>query len=343
METKIAFPGLGIGEFDLNNVAFTLGDGFEVYWYGIILTSGILFAMAYVLFRSKYEKVVSDDIIDIALWTVILGIVGARTYYVLTSLDHYIPEPFNLLEFLKGVVNLRNGGIAIYGSIIGGALGIIIGTRIKKINTLKFMDMTAPGVMIGQILGRWGNFFNGEAFGGQVGEGHPLYFLRMGLISDNTVDDFGTFEMVYVHPTFLYESLWNLAGFFLINALYKKKKFNGQVTCMYLAWYGFGRMFIEGLRTDSLYVGQFRISQVVGLLCFVIFGTLWVLGIIHAKKLEGRSNLNKFEALLIPSLEMNPVFFKKNEKCGDGDDSDKNNTDIEEKSETRENQDGADN
>ena len=133
MGTKIAFPGLGIGEFDLNNVAFTLGDGFEVYWYGIIITSGIFFAMAYVYFRSKYERVVSDDIIDIALWTIILGVVGARTYYVLTSLDHYIPEPFDLIEFLKAVVNLRNGGIAIYGSIIGGAIGVIIGTRIKKI------------------------------------------------------------------------------------------------------------------------------------------------------------------------------------------------------------------
>ena len=345
MGTKIAFPGLGIGEFDLNNVAFTLGDGFEVYWYGIIITSGIFFAMAYVYFRSKYERVVSDDIIDIALWTIILGVVGARTYYVLTSLDHYIPEPFDLIEFLKAVVNLRNGGIAIYGSIIGGAIGVIIGTRIKKINTLKFMDMTAPGVMLGQIMGRWGNFFNGEAFGGIVSEGSPLYFLRMGLISRNTVDDFGTYEMVYVHPTFLYESLWNLAGFFIINILYKKKKFNGQVVCMYLAWYGFGRMFIEGLRTDSLYVGPFRISQVVGLLCFVVFGALLIWGLIHSKKLEEKSNLNKFEALLIPSLEMNPVFFKKKDDSADKDgNNDDGVADTAQKADTQEeSQDGTDN
>lgn len=316
MGTKVAFPGLGIGEFELNNVAFSVGDGFEVYWYGIIITMGILFATAYVYFRSKYEKVISDNVIDVALWTIIIAVVGARTYYVLTSLEHYIPEPFNFVQFVKNVVNLRGGGLAIYGAIIGGALGIIIGTRIKKINTLKFLDMTAPGVMIGQIMGRWGNFFNGEAFGGIVNEGNPLYFMRMGLISHNTVEDFGTYDMVYVHPTFLYESLWNLAGVLLINALYKKKKFNGQVTCMYLAWYGFGRMFIEGLRTDSLYVGSFRISQVVGLLCFVVFGTLMILGIIHSKKFDGEKKLNRFEALMVPSLEMNPVFFtkKKNEE-----------------------------
>ena len=316
--TKVSFPGLGIGEFELNNVAFTLGEDFAVYWYGIIITCGILFAICYVLFRSKYEKIISDNIIDVALWTIILGVVGARLYYVLTSLDAYIPEPFDFVQFFKNVINVRGGGLAIYGAIIGGALGIVIGTRVKKINTLKFLDMTAPGVMIGQLMGRWGNFFNDEAFGGIVSEGHPLYFMRMGLISSNSVADFGTEEMVYVHPTFLYESLWNLTGFILINALYKKKKFNGQVTCMYLAWYGFGRFFIEGLRTDSLYVGPFRISQVVGLLCFVIFGGALVAGLIYSKKFESEEKLSGFDKLLVPTLEMNPVFFeKKSENAND--------------------------
>ncbi len=322
MNTRFSFPGLGIAEHEIDNVAFRIGDSFEVYWYGVIITSGILFALMYVFFRSKYEKILSDHIIDVALWTVVLGVLGARFYYVITSLDSYLPEPFDLLQFLKNVINLREGGIAIYGAIIFGALGIILTTRIKKINTLKFMDMTAPGVMIGQLMGRWGNFFNGEAFGGIVSENHPLYFMRMGLSSRNSYGDFGTTDMVYVHPTFLYESIWNLIGFIVINVLYKKKKFNGQVTCMYLAWYGFGRFFIEGLRTDSLYVGPFRISQVVGLFCFVVFGTLTVVGIAYSKKFDDEEKLNKFGKLLVPSLEMNPVFFEKknNKKTNNGDD-----------------------
>ena len=311
MKNLVAFPGLGIGEFQLDNVAFTIGD-FPVYWYGVIITCGIVFAFLYAIFRGKYESVKLDDILDIGIWTVILGVIGARLYYVLTSLDMYIPEPFDFIQFIKNVLNLRGGGLAIYGGIIGGILGIIIVTRVKKMNTLKLLDMIGPGVMIAQAMGRWGNFFNGEAFGGLVSQSSPLYFMRMGLISSNTVSDFHTYNMVYVHPTFLYESLWNLTGFILINIFYKKKKFNGQVACMYLSWYGFGRMFIEGLRTDSLYVGPFRISQVVGLLCFVVFGGLLIWGLIYSKKLEGDTELVGFARLLKPSLVENPVFFAKN-------------------------------
>ncbi len=313
---QVGFPGFGIDSFTLDSVAFTIGDNFEVYWYGVIITLGIVFAFLYTAFRGKYEGVIFDNVTDVALWTVVSGVVGARLYYVLTSLDHYIPEPFDLLDFLKNVVNLRKGGLAIYGGIIGGALAIVVITRVKKINPLKFLDMTGPGVMIGQLMGRWGNFFNGEAFGAQVSEGHPLYFLRMGLISDNTISDFGTREMVYVHPTFLYESLWNLCGFLLINALYKKKKFNGQIFCMYLSWYGFGRMFIEGLRTDSLYIPgtAIRISQLVGFLCFIIFGGLLVAGLLYSKRMAEKTELCGFERLLAPSLIDKPVFFEKKEQ-----------------------------
>ena len=309
----VSFPGLGIEEFSLNNVAFSLGD-FSVYWYGVIITCGILFAFLYAAFRGKYEGISVDDLTDIGIWTVIIGVLGARLYYVLTSLDQYIPKPFHIGQFIKNVLNLRGGGLAIYGGIICGTLTIVAVTRIKKMNTLKLLDMAGPGVMIAQAMGRWGNFFNGEAFGGIVEAGHPLYFLRMGLISSNTIGDFGTLDMVYVHPTFLYESLWNLTGFILINIFYKKKKFNGQNACMYLSWYGFGRFFIEALRTDSLYVGPFRISQVVGLVCFVVFGGLLVAGLLYSKKMEAKETLNRFEALLVPSLDMNPVFFVKKEK-----------------------------
>mgnify|MGYP003291237682 CR=1 FL=1 len=316
MENIVSFPGLGINDFSLNNVAFNIGGNFPIYWYGVIITCGIIFAFIYTVFRGKYEKISFDDITDVAIWTVVLGVIGARLYYVIMTIETYIPKPFNFIEFIKNVFNVRGGGLAIYGGIICGILGIVIVTRHKKINTLKLMDMAGPGVMMAQAMGRWGNFFNGEAFGGIVSEGHPLYFMRMGLISSNTVFDFHTYEMVYVHPTFLYESLWNIIGFILINIFYKKKKFNGQVACMYLAWYGFGRFFIEGLRTDSLYVGPFRISQVVGILCFVVFGGLLIAGLVYSKKTESKLFLSKFDRLLAPDLIQNPIFFeKKSEKA----------------------------
>lgn len=300
--THISFPGIGITEgFDINRVAFTLpiGDGLPVYWYGIIITCGIILAAYYAYYRSKNESVKTDDILDISIWTVVCGVIGARLYYVVTSLDKFVPKPFDLWTFIKNVLSFRDGGLAIYGGIIFGCAAIIIVCIIKKIDPFKVTDMAAPGVMIGQLMGRWGNFFNAEAHGGIVEEGHPLYFLRMGLLPNED----SLFETYYYHPTFLYESVWNLIGFLIINAFYKKKKFNGQISCMYLAWYGFGRMFIEGLRTDSLYVGSVRISQLVGALCFVIFGGLLVAGLIYSKRfaIEGYQ-AKGFAALLKPSL-----------------------------------------
>ena len=354
--SKVTFPGLGIGEFDLNNVAIDFAEifaafgkkvsSFPIYWYGIIITCGIVIAFLYAIYRGKYENVKSDDIMDIALWTVVCGVIGARLYFVLMELENYIPENGSIVDFFKNVINLRNGGLAIYGGIIAGAITIIVVTVIKKVNFLKLWDMAAPGVMIAQALGRWGNFFNGEAFGGIVEEGHPLYFMRMGLISNNTKYIFKTAEMVYVHPTFLYESLWNLAGFILINIFYKKKKFNGQIACMYLAWYGFGRFFIEGLRTDSLYVPgtAIRVSQMVGIVCFVVFGGALVAGFIYAYKNFGEDNLplNAFGRYLKPELVMNPVFFeKKNEDKTDNGEEVASDNDIEES--TEENKDGEDN
>lgn len=299
--TNIAFPGIGIEGFDVNRVAFTLpiGDGMPVYWYGIIITLGIIMAVLYVNYRSKNEGIKTDDVLDIALWTVVCGVLGARLYYVVTSLDNFVPKPFDFMKFIKNVFSFRDGGLAIYGGIICGCAAIIIACLVKKINPLKLTDMAAPGVMIGQLMGRWGNFFNAEAHGCIVNEGHPLYFLRMGLLPNEN----SKVEMYYYHPTFLYESVWNLVGFLIINSFYKKKKFNGQISCMYLAWYGFGRMFIESLRTDSLYVGSIRISQLVGALCFIVFGGLLIAGLIYSK----RFNIEGYEAVgfantLKPSL-----------------------------------------
>jgi len=270
----ISFPGLGIDPFTVNPVAFTIPifGGLEIRWYGLIITLGIILAFLYCSFRAKQEGIIFDDLLDIALFTVVFAIVGARLYYVLTSLEDY--------HSLKEAIAIWNGGLAIYGAIIAGAITIFIVCRIKKIKVLKMLDAVAPAVMIGQILGRWGNFFNGEAYGAIVEEGNIFYFLRMGLLPN--IKSYQT--MFYFHPTFLYESVWNLIGFLLINALYKKKKFDGQVVLMYITWYGFGRMLIEGLRTDSLYVGAFRISQVIGFLCFVVGGTLLVIHLLKARR-----------------------------------------------------------
>lgn len=270
----ISFPGLGIDNFQLDPVAFTVPifGGIEVRWYGLIITFGIILAFTYAALRAKQEGIIFDDVLDIAIFTVIFGIIGARLYYVLTSLDKY--------DSFYDMIAIWEGGLAIYGAIIAGGLTVFLVCRLKKIKFMKMFDATAPAVMIGQILGRWGNFFNGEAYGEEVLEGSLLYFIRMGLIPNINSSS----RMYYFHPTFLYESLWNLLGFIIINVLYKKKKFDGQVFYMYIAWYGFGRMLIEGLRTDSLYVGVFRISQVVGFVCFVVGTLMLTINLLKARR-----------------------------------------------------------
>ncbi len=287
-QIQVAFPGLGIEPFTLNKVAFEV-FGLEVRWYGIFIMLGIIFAFGYSMFRSKQEGLTHDDVLDIGLYIVVFGVIGARLYYVLMKPDIYFRADRTLWENLGEIVNIRGGGLAIYGGIIAGAITILVYCRIRKKDWRRVLDMVAPGVMFAQAMGRWGNFFNGEAYGGIVEEGHPLYFLRMGL-SPNDLQS----GMAYVHPTFLYESMWNVVGFVLINALlYRRKKFNGQIALTYLAWYGFGRMLIESLRTDSLYLGGgdhgIRVSQLVGFLCFAVCTTviIWMLIRVHRQKKAG--------------------------------------------------------
>ncbi len=272
----LSFPGLNIGEFRMNKVAFSL-FGRDIMWYGIIITLGIVAASLYALYRArKNEGIKTDDVLDYAIWLVVCGIVGARLYYVFTSFDQYKGDTF--LKTLKSIVAIWNGGLAIYGGIIAGAIALIAVSLVKKIKVGKAFDMVGPAVMLGQLIGRWGNFCNAEAYGRET----SLPW-RMGIRAE------GAEETIFVHPTFLYESLWNLLGFILINLFYKKKKYDGQVCFLYITWYGFGRMLIEGLRTDSLYVGDFRISQVIGFLCF-FFGA----AILTAMAIVGR--LRKKEA-----------------------------------------------
>ena len=248
-KSTIAFPGLGIGEFEVYSVAFSIGS-IDIAWYALIIVVGMISAVSYLIFRSSKIGVRAEDIIDGAIFVIPIGIIGARLYYVLTSLDNY--------DTFMDVINIRNGGLAIYGGIIAGALTVVGWAKIKKISFPAIADCICPGLILAQAIGRWGNFMNGEAFGGLT-----EIFCRMQLSNSNTMFTFHTVESVCVHPTFLYESLWNILGFVLVNIFYKKKQYDGQIFLAVFGWYGLGRMLIEGLRTDSLWVGPFRISQVL--------------------------------------------------------------------------------
>lgn len=259
--STISFPGLGIGNFDINSVAFSIGS-YEIAWYAIILTIGIIAAVAYTMWRARQVGITYDEIIDYALFVVPSGIIGARVYYVLTSLEKY--------DSFWEMINIRNGGIAIYGAIIGGAIAVFIVSKVKKIPFLVMADCCTPGIILAQAIGRWGNFANGEAFGYTTD-----LFCRMGVSNVLT-----GYEMQYVHPTFLYESLWNIIGVVLINFFYKHKKYDGQVFLLVFGWYGLGRMFIEGLRQDSLYSSifgiEFRVSQVLAAVILIVTVSLLI-------------------------------------------------------------------
>ena len=255
--SKLSFPGFGIGEFSVKSDAFTL-FGLSVAWYALIITFGMVCAVVYTIFRAKKIGISLDDVLDYVIFAIPIGIIGARVYYVLAEIDNY--------NSLAEVLKIRNGGLAIYGGIIAGAITVFVVSYVKKINFFAFADCCTPGIILAQSIGRWGNFMNGEAYGRITDS-----FIRMGLQNRNTFNDFSTLSMVYVHPTFLYESLWNLLGFVLINLFYKHKKYDGQIFLMIFGWYGLGRMWIEGLRMDSLYLfgSSIRVSQALAAFLFV--------------------------------------------------------------------------
>lgn len=262
--TKLSFPGLGIGEFTVDSEAFSL-FGAPIAWYALIICFGMIFAVSYVIFRAKRIGIDSEQVLDFALFVIPIGVLGARLYYVLMELDSF--------DTIWDALNIRNGGLAIYGGIIAGAITVFCVCKYKKIDFLAFADCVVPGLIMAQAIGRWGNFMNGEAFG-EITDS----FLRMGILNRNSIYTFGTYEMVYVHPTFLYESIWNIIGFIGVNIFYKHKKYNGQVFLMIFGWYGLGRMIIEGLRTDSLYLfgTSIRVSQALAGVLFVVCTSLLI-------------------------------------------------------------------
>ena len=270
LTSPISFPNLGI-TVDPNPVAFTV-LGKDIYWYGILIAGGFLLAVLYMMYRAKTFGITQDDVLDLVLWAVPIGVICARLYYCVFYWDLYRDNPISMLYIWEG-------GLAIYGGIIGGAITVLVLSRVKKIPPLVMLDDAAMGVIIGQICGRWGNFMNREAHGSVTDS-----FFKMGL-----VDAAG--KVTYYHPTFLYESVWNLVGFIALHFYCKKRKFDGEIFLLYVAWYGLGRAWIEGLRTDSLHLFStgIRVSQLVAAVSFV--AAAGIIAWVRLKKKPQRKDL----------------------------------------------------
>ena len=246
----ITFPNLGIS-VNPSRVAFTV-LGKDIYWYGIIIAVGFLLAVIYAILRAPSFGLTEDNILDMLFVAVPLAIVCARLYYCIFYWDLYRDNPIAILYVWEG-------GLAIYGGVIGAVIGVAIFCRVKKLPIGPLLDVGGLGLLIGQMIGRWGNFMNREAHGAITDS-----FFKMGI-----ADAAG--NVTYYQPTFLYESVWNLVGFVALHFYSKRRKFDGEVFLLYLAWYGLGRAWIEGLRTDSLYLFNtgIRVSQLLAALSCV--------------------------------------------------------------------------
>ena len=251
---SISFPFLGI---EVNPPRVLELGPFTIHYYGAIIALGLMLAVIYACKRGSQFGLTEDDILDGVLWVTPFAIVCARIYYCAFSWEEYAADPISVLY-------IWNGGIAIYGGVIGAVIGMAAITRFKKIKLTPVLDLILIAFLIGQAIGRWGNFMNREAFGAATDT-----FFRMGLFNTKT----GNWE--YYHPTFLYESVWNLCGFILLHFLSKKRRYDGQMALCYAAWYGLGRCMIEGLRVDSLWWGPFRVSQLLaGITCIAAVSLL---------------------------------------------------------------------
>ncbi len=255
MVNTISFPNLGIGPFKISETISFFG--FNVHLYGIIIAIGIVLAFSFGLKICAEHGLTKDNVTDILLFGLPSAIVCARIYYVIFEWSDYKD---NILDIFK----IWNGGIAIYGAVIGACISTFIYCKIKKISVLSAFDVGAFGLLIGQICGRWGNFVNAEAFGSAT---NLPWGMNIAEISS---------ELLF-HPTFLYESLWNLGVFIILILRRKKRTFDGEMFLNYVTLYGLGRFWIEGLRTDSLYLGSVRISQLLALICVITGITLIII------------------------------------------------------------------
>ena len=248
MSQVISFPHLGL-EFNVDPNAFTL-FGRDIKWYAIIILTGMILAVLFSIYEGKRTGVSTDTILDIALICIPTGIICARIYYVIFQWEQY--------DSFWEMLQIWNGGLAIYGGIIGGTVSAFIYCYVKKVSFGELADLGGFGFLIGQAIGRWGNFMNGEAYGCETS-------LPWGMVIE--------YETMYpVHPTFLYESLWNVIGFLLLFFYRKHKKFSGEIFLLYVVWYGLGRAWVEGLRADSLYLFEsgIRVSQLLAISAVVV-------------------------------------------------------------------------
>ena len=230
-------------------VAFTIGN-VDIYWYAIIITFAIIVGFIWAKVNNGKYNIKYDDVFNLSLFMIPIAILSARAYYVIFNLDYYLKSP-------SKIFNLRNGGIAIYGALIGAVITIIVFCKIKKINMIDLMDYLAPIIPLSQAIGRWGNYINIEAYGCETNS-----FIKMQIIEKGVTK--------FVHPTFLYESLGNFILFFILWRISKKRKFKGQIVCLYFIGYSFIRFWVEGLRTDSLMLGSIRISQLLSAILFIV-------------------------------------------------------------------------
>ena len=248
---------------NINPVAFRIFN-INIYWYAILIA--LSFGIAMIAFKKQDGKygIQYNDILDLAVFLIPISLIGARLYYVIFNLGYYLQNPIQIF-------NVRSGGIAIYGGLIGGIFIIYIFSKKKKISILDLLDYIIPYVALGQAIGRWGNFINGEAYGVKTNLPWKMGIYKLGAIE-------------YVHPTFLYESVCTLIIFLLLIKIEKNRKFKGELTCIYLILYSFARMLIESIRIDSLMLYNFRISQILSLIIFVTFCIIWIINVKKSKK-----------------------------------------------------------
>lgn len=287
MSPEAWFVNLGIQISKLNRVAFTIFN-IDIYWYGIIIGIAVISGVLFVIREAKRTGQEPDVYSDFAFFAIILCIIGARLYYVIFSWDYYRLNPAKILA-------LREGGLAIYGAIITGIISAAVYCRVKKLSFLRFGDTAVFGLLLGQIIGRWGNFINREAFGKYTDSLFALRYLRNQVLDvpasvlEKAVT-YNGFSYIQVHPTFLYESFWNLCLFIFLNLYKDKKKFDGEIFTLYVLWYGLGRFWIEGLRTDQLIIGNtgIPVSQALSLVL-----ALAALGFMLKKRLPALSLIKK--------------------------------------------------